>query len=200
MGNFWSSSEEREQQQAEERARRDILLSQARRRQQQAEERERLDALSSQALRRQQQGEERERQDVLLRQLLLKQRQPPSLNQQPAASQYSSIWGVERPFDQEHEDESAEYFRCKSGYEHEDDWRKLRKASRTQQSSTSVGRRKRGRKGRGDLYEDDYHAGHSKKEIQEMCQERQAVFEAQCLKASHVDRRENEQRRGRNVK
>ncbi|KAF9173619.1 hypothetical protein BGX20_002663 [Mortierella sp. AD010] len=55
--------------------------------------------------------------------------------------------------------------------------------------SQSPGRRKRGRKGRGDLYEDDFHAGHSKKEIHEKCLERQATFQAKYLKAAETSKR-----------
>ncbi|KAF9184189.1 hypothetical protein BGZ51_003507 [Haplosporangium sp. Z 767] len=64
------------------------------------------------------------------------------------------------------------------------DWRGQRKSNRQNQPPSSCGRRKRGRKGRGDLYEDDYHAGHSKGEIKAMCRERNAAFQARCLKAS----------------
>ncbi|KAG0005453.1 hypothetical protein BGZ80_001804 [Entomortierella chlamydospora] len=55
--------------------------------------------------------------------------------------------------------------------------------------SQSPGRRKRGRKGRGDLYEDDFHAGYSKKEVREKCLERQATFQAKYLKAVETSKR-----------
>ncbi|KAF8923987.1 hypothetical protein BGZ47_004327, partial [Haplosporangium gracile] len=44
---------------------------------------------------------------------------------------------------------------------------------------TGKGRRRRGRKGKGDLFEHDYHAGYSKPEILAMSSERKATFEAQ---------------------
>jgi len=60
---------------------------------------------------------------------------------------------------------------------HEDvdlgEWRKRRAANRNQME----GRRVRGRKPKGDLFEDDYHAGHTKDEIKSMCREQQAGFE-----------------------
>lgn len=53
-------------------------------------------------------------------------------------------------------------------------WRKNRAANKNHLE----GRRVRGRKPKGDLFEDDYHAGHTKDEIKSMCRERQAGFEA----------------------
>ncbi|KAG0221393.1 hypothetical protein B0O80DRAFT_423663 [Mortierella sp. GBAus27b] len=64
-----------------------------------------------------------------------------------------------------------------------DDWRTRRKSARAEEAAKSCGRRRQGRRGRGDLYEDDYHAGHSKREIQEMSREQRAKHEAQYLKA-----------------
>ncbi|KAG0273632.1 hypothetical protein BGZ95_010562 [Linnemannia exigua] len=54
------------------------------------------------------------------------------------------------------------------------------KTSKT--SSTFAPRQKKGRKGRGDLYQDDYHAGFSKSEIQAMSSERKAEYEVRKLK------------------
>ncbi|KAF9129507.1 hypothetical protein BGX30_013919 [Mortierella sp. GBA39] len=47
------------------------------------------------------------------------------------------------------------------------------------------GRRKRGHKGKGDLYENDYHAGLTKSEILAMSSERKAAFEVQKLRRQH---------------
>ncbi|KAF9203457.1 hypothetical protein BGZ49_006406 [Haplosporangium sp. Z 27] len=63
-------------------------------------------------------------------------------------------------------------------------WRQERKMNAARQSSATCGRRKRGRKGRGDLYDEDYHAGHSKKAIKEKCLERQAAYQARYLRAT----------------
>ncbi|KAF9981187.1 hypothetical protein BGZ65_004232 [Modicella reniformis] len=71
----------------------------------------------------------------------------------------------------------------KNSCHEDDDWRTRRKAERAQQTATKCGRHKKGRKGRGDLYENDYHAGYAKAEIQGMCREQQAKHEAQYLQA-----------------
>ncbi|KAF9911526.1 hypothetical protein EC991_003329 [Linnemannia zychae] len=59
-------------------------------------------------------------------------------------------------------------------------WRDVRRANKTPTSYTP--RQKKGRKGRGDLFMDDYHAGYSKLEIHAMSNERKANFEVQRLK------------------
>ncbi|KAG0287093.1 hypothetical protein BGZ96_008929 [Linnemannia gamsii] len=63
-------------------------------------------------------------------------------------------------------------------------WRESRKANKAYTVSTSgnAGRRKRSRKGKGDLLESDYHAGLSKPEIVAMSSERKAEFECQKLR------------------
>ncbi|KAG0072514.1 hypothetical protein BGZ90_011890, partial [Linnemannia elongata] len=67
---------------------------------------------------------------------------------------------------------------------HEYTWRGLKKSDKTYTTSpTGNGRRKRCRKGKkGDLYENDYHAGYSKPEILAMSSERKAAFEVQKLR------------------
>ncbi|KAF9104364.1 hypothetical protein BGX29_002048 [Mortierella sp. GBA35] len=49
------------------------------------------------------------------------------------------------------------------------------------------GRRLRSRKGRGDLFEDDYHAGYNKDEIYVMSATRKAEYEADRQKRQHHD-------------
>ncbi|KAF9362354.1 hypothetical protein BGX34_006344 [Mortierella sp. NVP85] len=66
----------------------------------------------------------------------------------------------------------------------EDNWRTRRKTEKAEQSARNCGRRSRGRRARGDLFEDDFHAGHTRQEIRDMCQERQANHEAQYLRAA----------------
>ncbi|KAK5821458.1 hypothetical protein F5H01DRAFT_364264 [Linnemannia elongata] len=67
---------------------------------------------------------------------------------------------------------------------HEYTWRGLKKSDKAYTTSpTGNGRRKRCRKGKkGDLYENDYHAGYSKPEILAMSSERKAAFEVQKLR------------------
>ncbi|KAG0378944.1 hypothetical protein BGX24_002276, partial [Mortierella sp. AD032] len=66
---------------------------------------------------------------------------------------------------------------CPPHYHQED----RRQANKT--SSAFVPRQKKGRKGRGDLFQDDYHAGFSKPEIQAMSSERKAEYETRKLKS-----------------
>jgi hypothetical protein len=64
-------------------------------------------------------------------------------------------------------------------------WRELRKADKAYALSSPsryAGRRKRSRQGKGDLLENDYHAGLSKSEILAMSSERKAAFECQKLR------------------
>lgn len=61
-------------------------------------------------------------------------------------------------------------------------WRGLKKTDKAYTPHNGKGRRKRCRKGKGDLYENDYHAGLSKSEILAMSSERKAAFEVQKLK------------------
>ncbi|KAK3821891.1 MAG: hypothetical protein J3Q66DRAFT_334587 [Benniella sp.] len=63
----------------------------------------------------------------------------------------------------------------------DDNWRTRRRTEKAEQSAKSCGRRKRGRKARGDLYEDDYHAGHTKQEIQDKSRQQKAGYEARRL-------------------
>ncbi|KAF9120597.1 hypothetical protein BGW39_011250 [Mortierella sp. 14UC] len=64
--------------------------------------------------------------------------------------------------------------------QNQQDWRDVRKANKAPTSYTP--RQRKGRRGRGDMYMDDYHAGYNKVEIQAMSSERKAAFEAQKLK------------------
>ncbi|KAF9119652.1 hypothetical protein BGW39_000139 [Mortierella sp. 14UC] len=59
------------------------------------------------------------------------------------------------------------------------DWRGLRRISK---AYVPMPRLKRGRKGRGDLFEDDYHAGFNKMEIQALSTAGKAAYEAQRQK------------------
>ena len=61
-------------------------------------------------------------------------------------------------------------------------WRGLKKTNKAYTPPSGNGRRKRCRKGKGDLYENDYHAGYSKPEILAMSSERKATFETQKLR------------------
>ncbi|KAG0304817.1 hypothetical protein BGZ97_001333 [Linnemannia gamsii] len=64
-------------------------------------------------------------------------------------------------------------------------WRELRKDDKAYALSSPsryAGRRKRSRQGKGDLLENDYHAGLSKSEILAMSSERKAAFECQKLR------------------
>lgn len=101
---------------------------------------------------------------------------------------YVDFWEDWEP--DEHDDHDAHPFSEGGGsrssaarvaYEEDVDlgeWRRQRVAKKGQVQ----GRRVRGRKARGDLFDHDYHAGHTKEEIMSMCRERQAEFEAQALR------------------
>lgn len=102
-------------------------------------------------------------------------------------NQYSSF------FDNDDNDTSLEYqsYTATDEYYHspqrpkkEYTWRESRKANKAHTLSTpgNTGRRKRTRKGKGDLLESDYHAGLSKPEILAKSSERKADFECQKLR------------------
>jgi hypothetical protein len=62
------------------------------------------------------------------------------------------------------------------------EWRDLRRLGKVH---VPLPRRKRGRKGRGDLFEDDYHAGLNKIEIHALSTAGKAAYEAQRQKRQH---------------
>ncbi|KAF9136772.1 hypothetical protein BGX30_010877 [Mortierella sp. GBA39] len=64
------------------------------------------------------------------------------------------------------------------------DWRGLRRLSK---AYVPLPRRKRGRKGRGDFFEDDYHAGFNKIEIHALSSAGKAAYEAQRQNRQHHD-------------
>ncbi|KAF9438109.1 hypothetical protein BGZ76_009727 [Entomortierella beljakovae] len=81
------------------------------------------------------------------------------------------------------------YWYQRDDYEVEDlshfgKWCKQKKSTGLIQPPKKQGRRRRRtRKGRGDLGEDDYHAGHSRKEIKEKRLESDAKYQSQYLKS-----------------
>ncbi|KAF9537089.1 hypothetical protein EC957_008872 [Mortierella hygrophila] len=82
--------------------------------------------------------------------------------------------------DFEGEDHPGQYYNQQDQY----DWRGL---CRLNKVYVPLPRRKRGRKGRGDFFEDDYHAGFNKIEIHALSSAGKAAYEAQRQNRQHHD-------------
>ncbi|KAG9069567.1 hypothetical protein KI688_010471 [Linnemannia hyalina] len=80
----------------------------------------------------------------------------------------------------EGEDHLGQHYNQQDQY----DWRGLRRLSKVY---VPLPRRKRGRKGRGDFFEDDYHAGFNKIEIHTLSSAGKAAYEAQRQNRQHHD-------------
>ncbi|KAK3824082.1 MAG: hypothetical protein J3R72DRAFT_458590, partial [Linnemannia gamsii] len=76
----------------------------------------------------------------------------------------------------EGQDHPGQHYNSHQEQSQQYDWRGLRRISKIY---TPIPRCKRGRKGRGDLFEDDYHAGYNKIEIQALSTAGKAAYEAQ---------------------
>ncbi|OAQ32675.1 hypothetical protein K457DRAFT_1138187, partial [Linnemannia elongata AG-77] len=84
----------------------------------------------------------------------------------------------DKEVDLEGEDHLGQHYNQQTQY----DWRGLRKLSKVY---VPLPRHKRGRKGRGDFFEDDYHAGFNKIEIQALSSTGKAAYEAQRQNRQH---------------
>ncbi|KAG0279546.1 hypothetical protein BGZ96_001933 [Linnemannia gamsii] len=80
------------------------------------------------------------------------------------------------------EDYLGQYYNQQAPNQQQHDWRDLRRLGKVY---VPLPRRKRGRKGRGDLFEDDYHAGFNKIEIQALSTVGKAAYEAQRQKRQY---------------
>ncbi|KAG0271902.1 hypothetical protein BGZ95_000227 [Linnemannia exigua] len=93
--------------------------------------------------------------------------------------------------DEDEDDEASDreghprqYYNSQHTQSQQYDWRELRRISKVY---TPMPRRKRGRKGRGDLFEDDYHAGFNKIEIQSLSTAGKAAYESQRQRRQQHD-------------
>ncbi|KAF9273112.1 hypothetical protein BGZ88_004054 [Linnemannia elongata] len=84
----------------------------------------------------------------------------------------------DKEVDLEGEDHLGQHYNQQTQY----DWRGLRKLNKVY---VPLPRHKRGRKGRGDFFEDDYHAGFNKIEIQALSSAGKADYEAQRQNRQH---------------
>ncbi|KAF9151426.1 hypothetical protein BG015_006687 [Linnemannia schmuckeri] len=84
--------------------------------------------------------------------------------------------GIEDKYDDDEELEEDYHSGQQYHQQAQQDWRDLRRLNKIY---VPLPRLKRGRKGRGDFFKDDYHAGYNKIEIQALSSARKAAYEAQ---------------------